>query len=132
MGERYLEIGDGDPVTLRVDLLNSGTLRVSRVRMDITAPLGWDFVMIPDQIAILMPGERVSMTLALTPFVIVLVVVTIKSSRRLRCVGGCVMNACRIARRDVSCRIRPVGIANSCRHASVDKPPVRDEVGELR
>jgi uncharacterized membrane protein len=68
VGERYLEIGDGDPVTLRVDLLNSGTLRVSHVRMDIAAPLGWDFVMVPDEIAVLMPGERVSMTLALTPF----------------------------------------------------------------
>ena len=35
--------------------------------MDVAVPLGWTYMMVPDEIAALMPGERESMHITLTP-----------------------------------------------------------------
>ena len=47
VNERYLEAGSGEPVTLRIDLFNPGTLKIVEVRMDVAAPLGWECEMVP-------------------------------------------------------------------------------------
>ncbi len=67
VNERYHEIGSGDPVIVQVDLFNPGTLRVIEVRVDVAVPLGWTYMMVPDKISALMPGERESMNVTLTP-----------------------------------------------------------------
>ena len=66
VSERYREIGTGDPVTLQVDLLNPGTLRVDQVRLDVSVPLGWEYAITPNEIT-LMPGEREPVRITLTP-----------------------------------------------------------------
>ena len=67
VNERYHEVGSGDPITLRVDLFNPGTLRVTDVRVDVAVPLGWTYMMAPDGIEALMPGERGTMHITLNP-----------------------------------------------------------------
>ena len=67
ISNRYQEIKIGEQVTVRVDLLNTGTLEVEEVHVVLTTPLGWTYTSVPDTIARILPGEKEPVNLTLTP-----------------------------------------------------------------
>ena len=67
ISNRYQEIKIGEEVTVRVDLLNTGTLEVDDVHVILTPPLGWTYASVPDTIAHILPGEKEPVNLSLTP-----------------------------------------------------------------
>lgn len=67
IANRYQEVRTGDLVTVRVDLLNTGTLEVEKVHLVLTHPLGWTYASRPDTIARILPGEKEPVNVTLTP-----------------------------------------------------------------
>ncbi len=67
IANRYQEIKVNDQVTIRVDLLNTGTLEVDEAHLVILPPLGWTHSATPDTIARILPGEKEPITITLYP-----------------------------------------------------------------
>ncbi len=64
---RYQAVKIAEDVAVRVDLLNTGTLEVEGVHLNIRPPMGWRYETTPDTLAGIRPGEKASITLALYP-----------------------------------------------------------------
>ena len=67
IANRYQEIKVDEQVTIRVDLLNTGTLEVEEAHLAILPPLGWTHSATPDTIALILPGEKEPITITLYP-----------------------------------------------------------------
>ena len=67
IANRYQEIKVDEEVTIRVDLLNTGTLEVEEAHLAILPPLGWTHSANPDTIARILPGEKEPITITLYP-----------------------------------------------------------------
>ncbi len=67
IANRYQEIKVDEQVTIRVDLLNTGTLEVEEAHLAILPPLGWTYSATPDTIARILPGEKEPITITLYP-----------------------------------------------------------------
>ena len=67
IANRYQEIKVDEEVTIRVDLLNTGTLEVEEAHLEILPPLGWTHSTNPDTIARILPGEKEPITITLYP-----------------------------------------------------------------
>ena len=67
ISNRYQEIKIGEEVSVRVDLLNTGTLEVEEVHMILTPPLGWTASTLPDTISRILPGEKEPINITLIP-----------------------------------------------------------------
>ena len=67
IANRYQEIKVDEQVTIRVDLLNTGTLEVEEAHLAILPPLGWTHSATPDTIARILPGEKEPITITLYP-----------------------------------------------------------------
>ncbi len=67
IANRYQEIKVDEQVTIRVDLLNTGTLEVDEAHLVILPPLGWTHSATPDTIARILPGEKEPITITLYP-----------------------------------------------------------------
>jgi hypothetical protein len=67
IANRYQEIRTGEEVSVRVDLLNTGTLEVERAHLELTPPLGWTWASEPDTIDRILPGEKEPVNITLTP-----------------------------------------------------------------
>ena len=67
IANRYQEIKVGEEVTVRVDLLNTGTLQVEQVHTVLTPPLDWTYSSKPDTIDRILPGEKEPINITLTP-----------------------------------------------------------------
>ncbi len=67
LANRYQAIKVGEDVAVRVDLLNTGTLKVGGVHLSILPPMGWIYETTPDTIARILPGEKEPITIALHP-----------------------------------------------------------------
>ena len=67
ISNRYQEIKIGEEVTVRVDLMNTGTLEVEKVHIILTPPLDWTYTSRPDTIARILPGEKEPVNLTLVP-----------------------------------------------------------------
>ena len=67
IANRYQEIKVDEQVTIRVDLLNTGTLEVEEAHLAILPPLGWTHSTTPDTIARILPGEKEPITITLSP-----------------------------------------------------------------
>ena len=57
----------GEEVTVRLDLLNTGTLEVEAAHLILTPPLGWSREVAPDTIARIIPGEKEPVNIILSP-----------------------------------------------------------------
>ena len=64
---RYLEIKTGELAVVRVDLMNTGTLEVERVHLELLPPMGWAYSARPDTIEKIMPSEKEPMNVTLVP-----------------------------------------------------------------
>ena len=67
IANRYQEIKIGEEVSVRVDLLNTGTLEVEDVHLILTPPLDWTYVTVPDTLSRILPGEKEPVNITLTP-----------------------------------------------------------------
>ena len=67
IANRYQEIKVGEEVTVRIDLLNTGTLEVADSHMILTAPLDWTYEVVPDTIARIIPGEKEPVNITFVP-----------------------------------------------------------------
>ena len=67
IANRYQEIRTGEEVSVRVDLLNTGTLQVEKVHLILTPPLDWTWKPEPDTIDRILPGEKEPVNITLTP-----------------------------------------------------------------
>ena len=67
ISNRYQEIKVDEEVTIRVDLLNTGTLEVEEAHLAILPPLGWTYSTNPDTIDRILPGEKEPITVTLHP-----------------------------------------------------------------
>lgn len=67
IANRYQEIRTGEEVVVRVDLLNTGTIEVEKVHLDLTPPLDWTWASDPDTIDRILPGEKEPVNITLTP-----------------------------------------------------------------
>ena len=67
IANRYQEIKVGEEVTVRVDLLNTGTLQVEQVHTILTPPLDWTYTAKPDTIDRILPGEKEPVNITLIP-----------------------------------------------------------------
>ena len=67
IANRYQEIKVDEEVTIRVDLLNTGTLEVEEAHLAILPPLGWTASTNPDTIDRILPGEKEPITVTLHP-----------------------------------------------------------------
>jgi len=67
IANRYQEIKIGEEVSVRVDLLNTGTLEVEDVHLILTPPLDWTYATVPDTLARILPGEKEPVNITLTP-----------------------------------------------------------------
>lgn len=64
---RYLEIKTGEQAVVRVDLMNTGTLEVERVHVELLPPMGWTYSSRPDTIKRIMPSEKEPINVTLVP-----------------------------------------------------------------
>ena len=67
VANRYQEIRTGEKATVRVDLLNTGTLEVERVHLVLLPPLGWSYTAKPDTIDRILPTEKEPVSITLVP-----------------------------------------------------------------
>lgn len=62
---RYWEIANDDSVSVRIELLNTGTLAVENIRIALTPPLDWTYTSTPETIERIPAGEKLSATVTL-------------------------------------------------------------------
>ncbi len=67
ISNRYQEIKVGEEATVRIDLLNTGTLEVEQVHLLLTPPLDWTYSARPDTIDRILPGEKEPVNITLVP-----------------------------------------------------------------
>ncbi|NLX06044.1 MAG: hypothetical protein GXY33_12970 [Phycisphaerae bacterium] len=63
----YREVQQGEPVELKFQVLNSGTLAVRRVTPEVDLPLDWEGQVEPREAEIVEPGEKKAFAIALAP-----------------------------------------------------------------
>ena len=64
---RYWEVADDDSVSVRIELLNTGTLAVEDIRIILTPPLDWTYTSVPETIERIPAGEKLTATVTLVP-----------------------------------------------------------------
>ena len=67
IANRYQEVKIGEEVTVRVELLNPGTLEVEGVHLVLTPPLGWTYSATPDTIPKIEPADKEPINITLYP-----------------------------------------------------------------
>lgn len=64
---RYWEVSGDESVSVRIELLNTGTLAVENIRLILTPPLDWTYTSVPATIERIPAGEKLSATVTLVP-----------------------------------------------------------------
>jgi hypothetical protein len=67
VGNLFKEVKLGEPVTLKFNVMNSGTLVLRRVAPDLELPVDWEGDVMPREIAIFPPGEKISFAADVRP-----------------------------------------------------------------
>ncbi len=63
----FKEVERGEPVEVKFNVLNSGTLALRRVTAKLDLPLEWEGEVVPREVAIIDPGEKVLYTANIRP-----------------------------------------------------------------
>jgi uncharacterized membrane protein len=67
VGNLFKEVKLGDPVSLRFNIMNSGTLSLRRVMPDLELPVDWEGDVTPREVEVFAPGEKIAFTADVRP-----------------------------------------------------------------
>jgi len=67
VGNLFKEVKQGEPVTFKFNIMNSGTLALRRVMPEIDPPMEWEATLTPEEVEAIEPGRKILITAELTP-----------------------------------------------------------------